>query len=80
MGQLRHAAVTDRGRGPLERVGGSEDLVDHAGIEVVLEVEQTLLDPFDLLEGLVREETVVTRLQVEGQLHVTPPLGARRGA
>jgi hypothetical protein len=80
MGQLRHAAVADRGRRTLERVRRSEDFVDHTGIDVVLELEQTLFDPFDLLEGLVREQTVVPRLQVEGQLHVTRPLAVRRGA
>ncbi len=78
--QLGHPAVADRRRRALERVGGTEDFVDHARIDVMLEFEQALFDALDLLQGLVGEQTVVARLQIEGQLHVTQPLGARRGA
>ena len=80
VGQLRHAAVADGRRRALEGVGGAEDLVDHASVQVVLEIEQALFDPFDLLQGFVREKTVVTLLQIEGQAHVRRPLAGRRGA
>ena len=61
-------------------MGGAEDFVDHVRIEVVLEFEQALFDPLDLLQRLVGEETVVAGLQIEGQLHLTRPHAGLRGA
>ena len=80
MGQLGHAAVADGRCRPLERVGGPKHFIDHAGIEIVLEFEQTLFDALDLLHRLVCEQTVVTRLQIEGQQHLRQPLSVPRGA
>ena len=80
MRQLGHAPVPDgRGRA-LESVSGPENLIDDAAVETVLELEQALFDALDLLERLVREETVVAGLQIESQLHVTRPLATQRGA
>jgi hypothetical protein len=73
--QLGHAPVPDgRGRA-LEGVSGPENLVDDAGVETVLELEQALFDALDLLERLVREETVVAGLQIEGQ-RISRPLAS----
>ncbi len=80
VGQVRHAAMSDGRRGSLQRVSGAEDLVDHCRVDVVLELEQALFDPLDLLQRLVDEETVVAGLQVEGQAHLRRLLAAQRGA
>ena len=80
MRQLRHSAVADCRSRALEGMSGPKDFVDHGGVEAVLEFEQTLFDPLDLLEGFVRKETVVPRLQIEGQKHARAPLGGRREA
>ena len=79
MGQFGHPAMTDRRRGTLERVRRPEDFVDHARIDALLEDEQALFDSLDLLQRFVREQTIVTLLQIEGQVHLRQPLAGLRG-
>ena len=65
--EFGHALMTDRRGRALQGVGRPEDLVDHTRVEVVLQVEEALLNPPDLLERLIDEDTVVARLKIEGQ-------------
>ncbi len=55
VGEFRHPAMADRRGRALEGMRRSEYLVDHGGIEALLEDEQALFDPLDLLERFVRE-------------------------
>ena len=78
MSQFRQAAVPDHRSGALESVGSSEDLVDHSRIQLLLELQQTSFDLPYLLQGLVGEQAVVARLQIESQAHGLGNSGERR--